>query len=119
MRIISLTFILLCADVHLFVSFLADEENSVPKARTHDISLKLTTLPSEPPPGRETQCLKTQTEGATAKVIISAPYFPLLHVFEFLNWIVLCQIRQNPGKWILSDLRFCSKYVCIIFGSQN
>ncbi|XP_036979536.1 CUE domain-containing protein 2 isoform X2 [Acanthopagrus latus] len=42
-------------------------ENAVPKARTEEISLKLTTLPSEPPPGRETQCLKTQTEGATAK----------------------------------------------------
>uniref|UniRef100_A0A3Q4HMZ8 CUE domain containing 2 n=1 Tax=Neolamprologus brichardi TaxID=32507 RepID=A0A3Q4HMZ8_NEOBR len=32
--------------------------------RTEEISLKLTSLPSEPP-RRETQCLKSQTEGAT------------------------------------------------------
>lgn len=81
----SLTFMLIIAvhAVNLFVSFIA-EENDVPKARTEEISLKLTTLPSEPPPEIETQCLKTQTEGATAKVIISTPYFPLLDAYSFL-----------------------------------
>ncbi|XP_067375686.1 CUE domain-containing protein 2 isoform X2 [Channa argus] len=43
-------------------------ESSVPKARAEELPLKLTILSSEPPQGRETQCLKTQTEGATAKV---------------------------------------------------
>lgn len=69
-----------------FVVFLADEENSVPKERTDEISLKLTTLPgAAPPPGRETQCLKTQTEGATAKVITSthiSTSFPFLFLMR-------------------------------------
>lgn len=48
--------------------FFAYEENSVPNARREEISSKLTSLPSQPPPGQEPQCLKT--EGATAKVVI-------------------------------------------------
>lgn len=59
---------------------LADEENGVPEVTTEDISSKLSTLPSQPPPGLELQCLKTQTEGATAKVINS----PHTHLFYFL-----------------------------------
>ncbi|KAE8280675.1 CUE domain-containing protein 2 [Larimichthys crocea] len=51
----------------------ADKED-VPKSRTEEISLKLTTLLSEPPPGRETQCLKTQTEGATAKPPVASEW---------------------------------------------
>ncbi|KAK7901371.1 hypothetical protein WMY93_018140 [Mugilogobius chulae] len=46
----------------------ADNENNVPKARTDEISLKLTTMPSASPTGSEAQCLTNQTEGATAKL---------------------------------------------------
>ncbi|KAM9727862.1 CUE domain-containing protein 2 isoform 1-T2 [Menidia menidia] len=45
----------------------ANEENGVPKERSEELSLKLATLTSQPPPQREPQCLQTQTEGATAK----------------------------------------------------
>lgn len=70
--------------VNLFVPFyLAREENGIPKARTEEISLKLTSLPSEPP-RRETQCLKSQTEGATAKVIDS-PDISTLCFFTYLH----------------------------------
>lgn len=91
-----------CTDVNLFVSLLSDEENAVPKARTEEISLKLTTLPSEPPPGRETQCLKTQTEGATAKVITSAHITTFIiskslqcHVYAYC----MCFVQPPVSEW--------------------
>lgn len=45
-------------------------ESNVPKASTEDISVKVSNVPSNNPSGRQTQCLNTQTEGATAKVNI-------------------------------------------------
>ena len=54
--------------------------------------MKLTTLLSDPPPG-ETQCLKTQTEGATAKVIVS-PHISMLFSL-FLMSFTATKIRAN------------------------
>lgn len=42
-------------------------ESNVPKASTEEISVKVSNMPSNNPSGRQTQCLNTQTEGATAK----------------------------------------------------
>ncbi|XP_059214844.1 CUE domain-containing protein 2 [Centropristis striata] len=71
----------------------ADGENAEPKARTEEISLKLTTLPSEPPPG-ETQCLKTQTEGATAKLPVSEWESQEQHLLEMFPKCSLSEARS-------------------------
>lgn len=71
----------------------ADEENIESKARTEEISLKLTNLPSEPPPG-ETQCLKTQTEGATAKLPVSEWESQEQHLLEMFPKCSLSEARS-------------------------
>ncbi|XP_054456328.1 CUE domain-containing protein 2 isoform X2 [Anoplopoma fimbria] len=63
------------------------------KARTEENSLKLTTLPSEPPPG-ETQCLKTQTEGATAKLPVSEWESQEQHLLEMFPKCSLSEARN-------------------------
>lgn len=100
MQIFSLMFTQMCAYVNLFILFAA-LENSVPKAGTEEISLKLTTLPNESPPGSETECLKTQTEGATAKVIISG------HTRrEFLFFHCYCNLTHSACVFALLMLAF-------------
>lgn len=71
----------------------AYEENE-PKASTEEISLKLTTLPAEPPPGRELQCLKTQTEGATAKLPVSEWESQEQHLLEMFPKCSLSEARS-------------------------
>ncbi|XP_074502061.1 CUE domain-containing protein 2 [Sebastes fasciatus] len=71
----------------------ADEENIESKARTEEISLKLTNLPSEPPPA-ETQCLKTQTEGATAKLPVSVWESQEQHLLEMFPKCSLSEARS-------------------------
>ncbi|XP_078128975.1 CUE domain-containing protein 2 [Sander vitreus] len=71
----------------------ADEANVEPKARAEEISLKLTDLPSEPPPG-ETQCLKTQTEGATAKLPVSEWESQEQHLLEMFPKCSLSEARS-------------------------
>ncbi|XP_032397950.1 CUE domain-containing protein 2 [Etheostoma spectabile] len=71
----------------------ADEANLEPKARAEEISLKLTDLPSEPPPG-ETQCLKTQTEGATAKLPVSEWESQEQHLLEMFPKCSLSEARS-------------------------
>ncbi|XP_039639895.1 CUE domain-containing protein 2 isoform X2 [Perca fluviatilis] len=71
----------------------ADEANLEPKARAEEISLKLTDLPSEPPPG-ETQCLKTQTEGATAKLPLSEWESQEQHLLEMFPKCSLSEARS-------------------------
>ncbi|XP_010768150.1 CUE domain-containing protein 2 [Notothenia coriiceps] len=63
------------------------------KARTEEISLKLPTLPSEPPPA-ETQCLKTQTEGATAKQPVSKWESQEQHLLEMFPKCSLSDARS-------------------------
>ncbi|XP_026165499.1 CUE domain-containing protein 2 [Mastacembelus armatus] len=72
----------------------ADEENCVPKERTEEVSLKLTTLHSDPRPGRETQCLKTQTEGATAKLPVSEWEAQEQHLLEMFPKCSLSEARS-------------------------
>lgn len=71
----------------------AYEENE-PKASTEEISLKLATLPAEPPPGRESQCLKTQTEGATAKLPVSEWESQEQHLLEMFPKCSLSEARS-------------------------
>ncbi|XP_004551719.1 CUE domain-containing protein 2 isoform X1 [Maylandia zebra] len=71
----------------------AREENGIPKARTEEISLKLTSLPSEPP-RRETQCLKSQTEGATAKPPVSEWEAQEQHLLEMFPKCSLTEARS-------------------------
>ncbi|KAM9344649.1 CUE domain-containing protein 2 [Symphorus nematophorus] len=68
-------------------------EDTVPKATTQEISLKLITLPSEPP-GGETQCLKTQTEGATAKPPVSEWEAQEQHLLEMFPKCSLSEARS-------------------------
>ncbi|XP_030604598.1 CUE domain-containing protein 2 [Archocentrus centrarchus] len=68
----------------------AREENGVPKARTEEISLKLT---SEPPQ-TEMQCLKTQTEGATAKLPVSEWEAQEQHLLEMFPKCSLTEARS-------------------------
>lgn len=68
----------------------AREQNGVPKARTEEISLKLT---SEPPQ-REMQCLKTQTEGATAKLSVSEWEAQEQHLLEMFPKCSLTEARS-------------------------
>ncbi|XP_034407795.1 CUE domain-containing protein 2 [Cyclopterus lumpus] len=63
------------------------------KARTEEKSLKLTTLPTEPPPG-ETLCLKPQTEGATAKLPVSEWESQEQHLLEMFPKCSLSEARS-------------------------
>ncbi|KAM3862986.1 CUE domain-containing protein 2 [Diretmus argenteus] len=69
-------------------------ENSVPETRTDEISLKLTALSTGPPPGRETHCLNTQTEGATAKVPVSEWEAQEQHLLEMFPKCSLSEARS-------------------------
>ncbi|XP_042357726.1 CUE domain-containing protein 2 [Plectropomus leopardus] len=72
----------------------AFEENVEPKASTGEISLKLTTLPSEPASRGESQCLKTQTEGATAKLPVSEWESQEQHLLEMFPKCSLSEARS-------------------------
>ncbi|XP_026212162.1 CUE domain-containing protein 2 [Anabas testudineus] len=69
-------------------------ENSESKTRAEEISLKLTSLPSEPPQEREMQCLKTQTEGATAKLPVSEWEAQEQHLLEMFPKCSLSEARS-------------------------
>uniref|UniRef100_A0A672GZH9 CUE domain containing 2 n=1 Tax=Salarias fasciatus TaxID=181472 RepID=A0A672GZH9_SALFA len=70
-----------------------DDENDAPKETTAELTLKVAKMPNEPQPGIETQCLKTPTEGATAKVIISAAHL-LQHLLEMFPKCSLSEARS-------------------------
>lgn len=72
----------------------ATEQNSESKARTEEISLKLTTMTTEPSPGGETQCLKNQTEGATAKPPVSEWETQEQHLLEMFPKCSLAEARS-------------------------
>lgn len=72
----------------------ADNENSVPKARTDEILLKLTTMPSASPAGSEEQCLTTQTEGATAKLPMSEWEAQEQHLLEMFPKCSVSEARN-------------------------
>lgn len=63
------------------------DERDVPKARTEEVSVKLSNLPSDNSSGRQTHCLNTQTEGATAKVITSCKH-NFCHFLKLLRFIL-------------------------------
>ncbi|XP_061645153.1 CUE domain-containing protein 2 [Phyllopteryx taeniolatus] len=68
-------------------------ENSVPKPE--DRSFENTPrLPSEPPPGREMQCLQTQTEGAIAKLPVSELETQEQHLLEMFPKCSLSEARS-------------------------
>ncbi|XP_029926198.1 CUE domain-containing protein 2 [Myripristis murdjan] len=71
-----------------------DTENSVPKAGTNEIPLKLTSLATGPPPGRDTHCLNAQTEGATAKVPLSEWEAQEQHLLEMFPKCSLSEARS-------------------------
>lgn len=48
----------------------AEEDSTLPKSGSDDVSLKLTSLSVDVASGKELDCRESQTEGATAKVII-------------------------------------------------
>uniref|UniRef100_A0A1A8GHP9 CUE domain containing 2 n=1 Tax=Nothobranchius korthausae TaxID=1143690 RepID=A0A1A8GHP9_9TELE len=72
----------------------AFEENNVPKSRTEEVSLKVTSLPSQHPPGQEPQCLKPQTEGATAKPPVSELESQEQHLLEMFPKCSLSEARS-------------------------
>lgn len=72
----------------------ADNENSVPKARTDEISLKLTTMPIASPTGSEAQCLTTQPEGATAKLPLSEWEAQEQHLLEMFPKCSVSEARN-------------------------
>uniref|UniRef100_A0A8C6WY69 CUE domain containing 2 n=1 Tax=Neogobius melanostomus TaxID=47308 RepID=A0A8C6WY69_9GOBI len=72
----------------------ADNENSVPKASTDEILLKLTTLPSASPTGSEAQCLTTQPEGATAKLPMSEWEAQEQHLLEMFPKCSVSEARN-------------------------
>lgn len=72
----------------------ADNENSVPKARTDEVSLKLTTMPSASPTGSEAQCLTTQPEGATAKLPMSEWEAQEQHLLEMFPKCSVSEARN-------------------------
>ncbi|XP_068577911.1 CUE domain-containing protein 2 [Cebidichthys violaceus] len=82
-----------CEMMFNLASKLASARTSEPKARTEDNSLKLTPLPSEPPPA-EAQCLKTQTEGATAKLPVSEWESQEQHLLEMFPKCGLSEARS-------------------------
>uniref|UniRef100_A0A1A8NUX7 CUE domain containing 2 n=1 Tax=Nothobranchius rachovii TaxID=451742 RepID=A0A1A8NUX7_9TELE len=69
-------------------------ENNVPKSRTEEVSLKVTSLPSQHPPGQEPQCLKPQTEGATAKPPVSELESQEQHLLEMFPKCSLSEARS-------------------------
>lgn len=72
----------------------ADNENSVPKARTDEISLKLSTMPSASPTGSEAQCLTTPPEGATAKLPMSEWEAQEQHLLEMFPKCSVSEARN-------------------------
>lgn len=85
-----------------FVLFLADQDSNVPEAHAEDISA----LPSEPPPGGETQCLKTQTEGATAKVILLAHISLVSPAGLLVSFEINCEcvtIQPPVSEWEVEE----------------
>lgn len=72
----------------------ADKENSVPKLGTEEVSLKLTALTSQSAPGQEPQCLKTQTEGATAKLPVPEWETQEQHLLEMFPKCSLSEARS-------------------------
>lgn len=72
----------------------AGDENDVPKERTTDMTLKTDKMPNEPQPGIETQCLKTQTEGATAKLPASEWEAQEQHLLEMFPKCSLSEARS-------------------------
>lgn len=72
----------------------ADNENGLPEARTDEISTKLTTMPSALPTGSDTQCLKTQTEGATAKLPMSDWEAQEQHLLEMFPKCTVSEARN-------------------------
>ncbi|KAF7655523.1 hypothetical protein LDENG_00055040 [Lucifuga dentata] len=72
----------------------ADKENSVPEARRDETSLKHTSLSSGPPPGKETHCLNTPPEGATAKVSVSEWEEQEQHLLEMFPKCSLSEARS-------------------------
>ncbi|CAJ1067356.1 CUE domain-containing protein 2 isoform X2 [Xyrichtys novacula] len=72
----------------------ADEQNDVSKTRTEEISLKLTTMTAEQPPGRETQCLENPTEGAAAKLQVSEWEAQEQHLLEMFPKCSLSEARS-------------------------
>ncbi|KAM9364338.1 CUE domain-containing protein 2 [Pholidichthys leucotaenia] len=71
----------------------AGKENGEPKVRPEEISLKLSTLASEPPPG-EAQCLTANTEGATAKLPESEWEAQEQHLLEMFPKCSLTEARS-------------------------
>uniref|UniRef100_A0A3P9K7P5 CUE domain containing 2 n=1 Tax=Oryzias latipes TaxID=8090 RepID=A0A3P9K7P5_ORYLA len=71
----------------------AEGENDPPNTRSEQTSQKLTTLHSEPP-GQELLCLKTQTEGATAKVPVSEWESQEKHLLEMFPKCSLSEARS-------------------------
>ncbi|XP_056147836.1 CUE domain-containing protein 2 [Lampris incognitus] len=69
-------------------------ENSVPKARTNEIPLKLTAMSTGPPAARDTHCLNTQTEGATANVPLSEWEDQEQHLLEMFPKCSLSEARS-------------------------
>lgn len=72
----------------------AEELNNVAKERTEEISLKHTTTSAESPPERKTQCLKNQTEGATAKPQVSEWEAQEQHLLEMFPKCSLSEARS-------------------------
>uniref|UniRef100_A0A8C6NNG2 CUE domain containing 2 n=1 Tax=Nothobranchius furzeri TaxID=105023 RepID=A0A8C6NNG2_NOTFU len=72
----------------------AFEENNVSKSRTEEVSLKVTSLPSQHPLGQEPQCLKPQTEGATAKPPVSELESQEQHLLEMFPKCSLSEARS-------------------------
>uniref|UniRef100_A0AAQ4QP45 CUE domain containing 2 n=1 Tax=Gasterosteus aculeatus aculeatus TaxID=481459 RepID=A0AAQ4QP45_GASAC len=68
-------------------------KNVEPKARTEENSLKLTPQPCDPPPGK-TQCHKTQSEGATAKLPVSEWESQEQHLLEMFPKCGLSEARS-------------------------
>lgn len=71
----------------------AEEQNNVAKERTEEISLKQT-MSAESPPERKTQCLKNQTEGATAKPQVSEWEAQEQHLLEMFPKCSLSEARS-------------------------
>ncbi|XP_055358335.1 CUE domain-containing protein 2 isoform X2 [Betta splendens] len=69
-------------------------ENSEAKARAEETPLKLATLTSERPPERETQCLTTQIEGATAMLPVSEWETQEQHLLEMFPKCSLSEARS-------------------------